>query len=132
MCNLTRNINKRYYYYYSYLFHVFPSLLIFFRFFPLFDFPTCKVIHEKHLADKFLSLCFILCMFIIIMIIIIIIIIILMEGSSYLRGTSTSNFMLFCYRFISSFFILINSCFIFFFKIAVMLLSYFFVRYSLL
>jgi len=128
---LTRNINKRYYYYYSYLFHVFPSLLIFFRFFPLFDFPTCKVIHEKHLADKFLSLCFILCMFIIIMIIIIIIII-LMEGSSYLRGTSTSNFMLFCYRFISSFFILINSCFIFFFKIAVMLLSYFFVRYSLL
>ena len=48
------------------------------------------------------------------------------------RGTSTSNFMLFCYGFISSLFILINSGFIFFFTIVVMLFSYFFVCYSLL
>ena len=98
-------------------------------FFPFLIFPLTRWSTKKHPADKFLSLCFVLCMFIIIMIIIIII---LIEGSSYLRGTSTSNFMLFCYRFISSFFILINSCFIFFLKITVMLFSYFFVRYALL
>ena len=107
------------------LFHVFPSLLIFPVFFPFLIFPLARWSTKKLPTDKFLSLCFVLGMFIII-------IIILMEGSSYSRGTSTSNSMLFYYRYMSSFFILINSCFIFIFKIVVMLFSYFFVLYSLL
>ena len=105
----------------------FSFLIDFSHFFRFLISPLARWSTKKHLTDQFLFLCFVLCMFIIIMIIII-----LMEGSIYLRGTSTSNFMLFCYRFIFFFFILINSCFFFFFKIAVMLFSYFLILYSLL
>ena len=117
-----------YYYYYLVCFMFFLHYLYFLFFFSFLIFPLARWSTKKYPAAKFLSLCFVLCMFIII----IMIIIILMEGLSYLRGTSTSNFMLFYYGFISSFFILINSCFIFFFTIAVMLFSFFFVRHSFL